>query len=284
MEIFDNSALSYDDDYNSTIFGAGGFNGSDDTPCGSAGIGSRYCFDVTIVSVAAQCLSDGALLKSPDSFKVYVIINCQKKWIKTAEEFELAGHEWSEIQEVSSSIIEDYSDYSLLETTPTLLKAVGEYKVYRIISSGNGLVKRLWIPTAAAFNAQGLVWDDIYETSIFAISQFPRAKLLRIAGGYKVYYITEAGYKRHIPSPQAFLSYGNKWEDIIDVEFEVVNSFPDNSLIRVAGDYKVYKLENGQKRWIKNAGAFNAAGLDWNNIAPVNVVELDAYPDGVPIE
>jgi hypothetical protein len=106
-------------------------------------------------------------------------------------------------------------------------------------------------------------------------------KLARAKGDTKVYYITEGGLKRLIPSPAVFLSYGNKWEDIVEVEPSFLTQYPDSVLIKLEnGDGKVYKLENGMKRWIRTAEAFNRLGLDWNQIAPVNQVEFDHYPNG----
>lgn len=116
------------------------------------------------------------------------------------------------------------------------------------------------------------------------IDQYPRAKLLQAAGDEKVYYITESGMKRHILTADIFNSYGNQWSDIVKVTPTEINSFPDNSLIKSGGSAKVYKLENGYKRWIQTAAAFNRLKLDWNKVAPVNETELNAYPEGAPIQ
>jgi len=51
----------------------------------------------------------------------------------------------------------------------------------------------------------------------------------------------------------------------------------------LAGDHKIYKLENNQKRWIKTVEAFTKLGFDWTKIAPVNPTEFNAYPEGAPI-
>jgi hypothetical protein len=108
--------------------------------------------------------------------------------------------------------------------------------------------------------------------------------LLQVAGDSKVYYITESGLKRHIPNEQVFSSYNNNWPDIVKVAPSVLNVFPDNNLIQGQTDTKVYKLENGQKHWIKTPDAFNRLNLDWTKIASVNSTELAAYPEGAPIE
>lgn len=103
---------------------------------------------------------------------------------------------------------------------------------------------------------------------------------MRATNDPKVYYVTESGMKRHIPNIEVFNSYGNKWEDVIVLPLTNVSSYPDNILIKLESDPKVYKLENGQKRWIQTAEAFNRLKFNWSKIAPVNSVELNFYPTG----
>ena len=224
----------------------------------------------------STCLPDGTLIKVPGNPKIYVIENCKKKWIRTAEEFKTKNYNWSNIKEASSETVNAYSNY--LEATAKLLRSAGHNKVYRVI---NG--KRLWVPTASAFNAQGLKWNEIEDTSEAEVNQYPEAKLLQVDGDSKIYYITGAGLKRHIPNSQVFLSYNNNWNDVVKVSNTELNAYPDNILIKAKGNYKVYKLENGKKRWIKTARAFNRMGFDWLKIMTVNNVELDAYATGVDI-
>ncbi|MEK7154377.1 MAG: hypothetical protein AAB792_02365, partial [Patescibacteria group bacterium] len=114
--------------------------------------------------------------------------------------------------------------------------------------------------------------------------QYQRVKLMRAEGDDKVYYITERGLKRHIPNPTVFLSYDNNWSEIVMVKPFELSAIPDNLLIREEGKPEVYKLEDGTKRWIKTAEVFNWLGYRWNEIAPVNVTELENYPLGTPIE
>ena len=231
---------------------------------------------VTFTKIS-DCLPDGTLIKLPGDPRIYVIENCKKKWIKTAREFQQKKYDWSDVKETSSEVINAYADY--LEATAKLLRGVGHHKVYRIV---NG--KRLWIPTISAFNAQGLKWDEIEDASETEVNQYPEAKLLQVDGDSKIYYLTESGLKRHIPSSQVFLSYGNSWNDVIKISNAELNAYSDNVLIKAEGDYKVYKLENGNKKWIKTAIAFNRLGYDWLGIGLVNGTEINSYPDGGSIE
>jgi hypothetical protein len=159
------------------------------------------------------------------------------------------------------------------------LRAIGHHKVYRIV---NG--KSLWIPTIAAFNAQGLKWTDIESVQEGEVNQYPRLKLAKLANKPEVYYLTENGLKRHIPSPEVFNSYGNKWENVVEISSSELNAYLDSVLIKAENDYKIYKLENNKKRWIKTAGAFNRLGYDWDEVSSVNDVEIDSYTSGTSIE
>lgn len=107
---------------------------------------------------------------------------------------------------------------------------------------------------------------------------------VRIPGTETIYYITESGLKRSLPSMEVFNSYpNNKEESIKIIDEQTLALYPDGVLIHLENNPDVYKLENGNKRIIKNSYTFNTLGLDWNAIAPVNYIEFSAYPTGDPI-
>ncbi|MEX2008141.1 MAG: fibronectin type III domain-containing protein, partial [Candidatus Spechtbacterales bacterium] len=111
-----------------------------------------------------------------------------------------------------------------------------------------------------------------------------RQVLLKTASDSRVYYVSSSGVKKHIPNPEVFLSYGNRWEDIITVTSEELMLYPVAHGIRHAGDIRVYVLEGGEKRWVISPSVFNAVGLDWNLIVEVNQAEFESYPEGSAIE
>ena len=111
-----------------------------------------------------------------------------------------------------------------------------------------------------------------------------RLKLVKTASSPKVYYITEKNFKRWIPTAEIFLSYGNRWQDILTIPQNQLNAIPDNILIKLPTSPKVYKLENNTKRWITTADAFNRNGFKWDEVAPVNQTELDYYQTGTNIQ
>lgn len=237
-----------------------------------------YFSIVESTPTTTECLPDGTLIKLPGDPKIYVIIDCQKRWIKTVKEFKRHGYRWGDITEVSSPVIQAYADY-MEATTTALLRPFGHHRVYRIV---NG--KRLWVPTISAFNAQGLKWEDIEDVDESEVNQYPQANLVKLPGSPKVFYLTNNGFKKHIPSVEVFNSYNNNWEDIVEISIDELDAYPDVVLIRSEDDYRVYKLENNQKRWVKTIQAFNRFGFNWGNVVIVNVTEINSYSEGNEIE
>jgi len=57
-------------------------------------------------------------------------------------------------------------------------------------------------------------------------------------------------------------------------------NYPEGSLIRAIGDYKVYIIKNGYRRWIQKAEIFNAySHLRWEDIIEVSPEELAEYQE-----
>ncbi|OGC47058.1 MAG: hypothetical protein A3A94_01155 [Candidatus Portnoybacteria bacterium RIFCSPLOWO2_01_FULL_43_11] len=57
-------------------------------------------------------------------------------------------------------------------------------------------------------------------------------------------------------------------------------SYPDGSLLRAKGDYKVYVIKGNYKRWIQTAEIFNAyPHLRWENIIEVEPEALNQYQE-----
>ena len=226
---------------------------------------------------SGDCLPDGTLLKLPGDPKIYVVRNCKKQWIETAEEFKNNGYKWSDVKDTSKEVINAYADY--LEATANLLRAVGHNRIYRVI---NGRI--LWVPTVSAFNAQGLKWGDVQNINETDINNYPQAKLIKAKGDDRIFYVTNSGIKKHIINGEVFNSYNNKHSDVVEVSPEIISSFYTANLFKDQNVNKVYKIEGNEKRWIKSADAFRRYNFDWNKIVPANNVELNAYIDGESIE
>ncbi len=167
--------------------------------------------------------------------------------------------------------IEDY-----LKAQASLIKDPAG-RAYKLIGG-----YKLWL-SSGAFAKLGYNLADADSLTQTEVNEYPRLKLAETPDSVMVYYLTEGGFKRLIPNSEVFDSYDNDWNDVVEIEKNVLDAFPDVELIRAEGDYKVYKLENGVKKWIRTAEAFNQLGYDWGEVAPVNRIELDVYNEGEAI-
>ena len=122
--------------------------------------------------------------------------------------------------------------------------------------------------------------------------KIPEGALIRAAKGIDIYivkYVKSKKFKRLVLSPSVFESYGHlKWEDVIEVDNETIDSFTTSELVRAVGDSRVYKLypqgDTGQKRWIKTAEAFARMDFDSDSIYEINAFDRDSYVVGIPLE
>ncbi|OGZ34075.1 MAG: hypothetical protein A2Y98_03315 [Candidatus Portnoybacteria bacterium RBG_19FT_COMBO_36_7] len=57
----------------------------------------------------------------------------------------------------------------------------------------------------------------------------------------------------------------------------------DGSLVRAAGDTKVFLIQNNQKQWIPSLDVFVANGYSWGNVSVVDSSVLNQYQEGSPV-
>ena len=178
----------------------------------------------------------------------------------------------------------------------TLVRAKNDFKIY-LIESG---LKR-WVKSSEIFLSRWK-WDDVIvveKKEIFPIpignnvDTFPEGTLIK-GNGDSVYVISDEK-KRWIASLEIFNALGYKWENIFQISEEELNLIPigskisdtdihpNGNLIRGA-DGKVYLIENGLKRWIKNPEIFEKHNFKWQNIISVSNLEISKYPLGLPID
>jgi|GEM_PF-3762259 len=102
---------------------------------------------------------------------------------------------------------------------------------------------------------------------------------------YIVKYVGAKKFKRLILSPSVFNSYGHlRWDDVIDLDSSVVDSFTTSNLVRAINDPKVYVLspsgDTGERHWISSETAFKNLSLDWDSIYEINEKDRDSYVTG----
>lgn len=178
----------------------------------------------------------------------------------------------------------------------TLLKSENDFKVYLV----EGNFKR-WIKSLGIFNSRWN-WEDIItveKEDLDRLLQGPdvdsffEGTLIKGKGPHV--YVISNSQKRWIMSLEIFDLLGYKWENILYISEEELNSIltgpdifqtdihPDGSLIKGTNE-KVYFIENGLKRWIKNQDVFTVRGFKWENIILVSDLEIVKYPLGLIVE
>jgi hypothetical protein len=110
---------------------------------------------------------------------------------------------------------------------------------------------------------------------------------LLLKGSGPEIYMMEEDRLRWISSLDAFEHLGLTWGDVHVVEDEFVERFekgrPIHVLLKCRGSPHIYRLENQQKRWIKDIDTFLAEGHVWEDVRFVDCGYLRGIPDGPPL-
>ena len=193
-------------------------------------------------------------------------------------------------------------------TTPT---PVGKFKVLTKYKNAFSSLSHVWMPWSMRFYKEYYIHEvpyypsgakvtskyslgclrlgegdaqEVYEWADLGTAvQIIDTHLAREQDSSRVYYLNEKGFKRALASQDVFHSYGNKWSDVAEVLSGQLDAYPSVELIRAEFDFKVYKLENGLKRWITDIATFEGLGYKWEEVALVNGVELESWPTSSPI-
>ena len=89
---------------------------------------------------------------------------------------------------------------------------------------------------------------------------------------------------RWISSMDAFEHYGFTWGDVHIVEDGYLDRFEKGPglhvLLKCRNSPHIYRLEGGEKRWIRDIAAFEAEGHVWDDVRFVSCGHLRGLPDG----
>ena len=100
-------------------------------------------------------------------------------------------------------------------------------------------------------------------------------------------YVYQDDQFRWISSLDAFEHMGLTWEDVRVVEDEFLDKFekgaPIHVLLKCPTSPHIYRLENGQKRWIRDIDTFVAEGHVWEDVRIRGCQYLRDLPDGPTI-
>lgn len=150
---------------------------------------------------------------------------------------------------------------------------------------------QLWhIRTADAFNAWGFSWNNVISHSGSPYANYPVVggvnRLIRTSWG-RVFYI-ENGKKRPIMSPRIFNAYGFNWNDVTQINDEIIKKIPTGipmwELTRMSGTATVYFQSRGENHPIPNPLIFKDGwGFDWAEVADVPSYVVNQFPTTQPI-
>ena len=176
------------------------------------------------------------------------------------------------------------NDEARLDPVISVVNVPGQTAVYRII---NG--KKHSMPTEEIFNSYGFKLNVVQEISQKELDKYPLARLFMLEGenneDKNIYYLTDGGMIRPILNDEIFYSYGNRKEDIITINKKEFNYYPRNQFIfieRPKLDRDIYQISGGIKRYLTPI-AVERMSIKEYEVAPVNQIELDAYPEGEPV-
>ncbi len=175
----------------------------------------------------------------------------------------------------------------------TLVKLPNDPKIYVIINC-----KRYWVKTAKEFQRRGYKWENIKITTDDELNALPEdsgnaqdikeGAIIRANGDVDIYivkYIGNKKFKRLILNPSVFRSYGHlRWEDVIGVEKETVNSFTTSNLVRNARTGRIYRLtangDNGIRRHFRSISVMQRLGHDLDAVYEINETDERSYEQG----
>jgi hypothetical protein len=100
-------------------------------------------------------------------------------------------------------------------------------------------------------------------------------------------YVLEQDKLRWISSMDAFEHLGLTWEDVHIVDNAFLRKFEKGRAIHVLLKCRtsphIYRLENQEKRWIRDIDTFVAEGHVWDDVRFVSCQYLRDLPDGLPV-
>ena len=183
-----------------------------------------------------------------------------------------------------TSIFNTSNDGPNYDPVISIVNVPGQTAVYRIINGHKHA-----IPTEEIFYSYGFDLDIVQKITKSELDKYPLARLFIVEDSGEenptVHYLTESGMLRPVLNYKVFYSYGNRKEDIITINQKEFNHYPKNQFVyieRPQMSRDIYQITGGVKRYLTPI-AVKRMNLKEKEIAPINQVEFDEYPDGEPV-
>jgi len=113
-------------------------------------------------------------------------------------------------------------------------------------------------------------------------------------GGPEVYFL-EDGMKRWVETAEVFNTFGFDWNKIKYAKQEELDMYPtgysiksaarypEGVLLRRVGGFKVYKIENGYRKWVQDVATFNNLGFSWDDVYEISEEKMKKIRERDPI-
>jgi len=120
-------------------------------------------------------------------------------------------------------------------------------------------------------------------------------RLVRPPGDNVSIYVMDGGAKRHVTSPAAMATCGYGWDAVAVLPAGTIAAFPNgpalsgapcpqaafaNGTLLVGSEGKVWVMQNGQRRWVTDPGAFISCGYHGFEIDRIADSIIAAFPQG----
>jgi len=151
---------------------------------------------------AAEEYPNGSLIRAQDDYKVYVIFNDKKRWLKNLEVFNSYNFKWENVKIVNSDTIKNIGFNNLVRTE-------GDAKVYALNDFGH----KRHILNLDVFNSYNFKWEDVAVIAKEEISSYPESSLIRKAEDTRVYFL-ENNKKRWVNSIKSFIAHNFNWDEV----------------------------------------------------------------------
>ncbi len=153
--------------------------------------------------------------------------------------------------------------------------------IYAIINGQKHL-----IPTVDVLNLYNYKPEFIRSISQADLNKYPRVSLVKAKGDSKhIYYLTEGGMLRLMPSDKVIDSYGMRKQDAITISRQEFNYYPQNQYIFLENPLNrdVFQIIGGTGKRYLTPMAVTRLGIASEQIAPVNQFEMDTYKILAPV-
>jgi len=252
--------------------------------------GTTYYFEVSSRDIF------GKFVESPGGDGVYALVTKGNKPVvpsKTPSTISRTKHTFNkEAQPTVQSPLEGrglvLGAFSYIYSPATqLIKIEGSSRVYAVLkpSPDSSSVFKHWLKSPVIFQTYGYRFSDIKTLSQVNFDAIPSIKLAKSHSDSAVYYVdAKRDIKLHIPTADIFNSYSsNKWDDILILNQQDLDSIVTSNLIKLSGNSRVYLIEDGYRRPIMSPDVFNRLVLSWDHIVEINEIHFQSIPEGQQI-